>query len=128
MKKLVIDTKTKLVTDDVEDIIDKCQYVGSINETSSVVETTVAPSTSYVVDNGGKGVKTLRIISDVPFTMSYTSQANTYNFGAHFKDIQLVCNGEDTSSTVDFIAKQGEITITNVSTEDTAHIKIIYTY
>lgn len=128
MKKLVIDTTTKLVTDGLEDILDTNQYVGEIVETSSVLETTIAPSGSYVFDNGGKGIKTLKVISDVPFTFSYTSQMNTYNFGANFKEISIVCNGASDGATADWIAKNGEVTIANVSAEDTAHIKIIYTH
>ena len=128
-KRLVIDTKIKIIEDSVEDIIEKRQYVGEIKETSTVIETIIAPSLTYEFENpSGKGIKTLKIISDVPITMSYTSQMNTYNFGAYFKEISLITNGEDENSTVDWIAKQGTITLTNTSAEDTAHIKIIFTY
>lgn len=128
MKKIVIDSKIKLINDDIEDVIDKEQYVDEVAETSSIVETTITPSNSYVFGNGSKGMKTLKIVSDIPFTLSYTSQANTYDFGARFKEIQLICNGEDGDMSSDWIARYGSVTITNVSTEDTAHIKIIFTH
>ena len=81
MEKIVIDSKIKLITDEVEDVIDKGQYVSEVAETSSIVTTKIGPEQTYNFENpSGKGIKVIKIISDQPITMSYTSQANTYNF------------------------------------------------
>ena len=129
MEKIVIDSKIKLITDDVEDVIDKEQYVSEVAETSSIVTTKISPEQTYNFENpSGKGIKVLKIVSDQPITMSYTSQQNTYNFGAKFKEIQLITNGEDADTLADWIAKMGSITITNTSTTDVANVKIIFTY
>ena len=129
MEKIVIDSKIKLITDDIEDVIDKEQYVSEVAETSSIVTTKISPEQTYNFENpSGKGIKVLKIVSDQPITMSYTSQQNTYNFGAKFKEIQLITNGEDADTTADWIAKMGSITITNTSTTDVANVKIIFTY
>lgn len=129
MKKLIIDTKIKLTDEGFEDLLDKKQTVIDINETSNVIETVIASSGIYNFQNpSGKGMKALRIVSDVPITMSYTSESDTYNFGAKFKEIQLVANGEENTVNTDWIAQHGIITLTNTSTEDVAHIKIIFTY
>ena len=129
MKKIVIDTKVKEINDNVENLLSKEQYVGEIIDTCSIIETVIAPEGTYQFSNSsGKGMKTLKIISDVPITMSYTSQANTYNFGAYFKEISLITNGANPDTSVDWIASYGSVTLTNTSAEDTAHIKIIFTY
>ena len=129
MEKIVIDSKIKLITDDIEDVIDKEQYVSEVAETSSIVTTKISPEQTYNFENKtGKGIKVLKIISDQPITMSYTSQANTYNFGAKFKEIQLITNGKDADTLADWIAKMGSVTITNTSTTDVANVKIIFTY
>lgn len=127
-KKIVINSITKFLNDEVTDVVDESQSVIDINEDSSVIETTIAPSGTYSLSNSYKGMKTLRIISDQPITMSYTSQGSPYNFGARFKEIQLVANGEDADSSTDWIASYGNITLQNADADDTAHIKIIYTY
>jgi hypothetical protein len=129
MEKIVIDSKIKLITDDIEDVIDKEQYVSEVAETSSIVTTKISPEQTYNFENpSGKGIKVLKIVSDQPITMSYTSQANTYNFGAKFKEIQLITNGENADTNADWIAKMGSVTITNTSTTDVANVKIIFTY
>ena len=129
MEKIVIDSKIKLITDDIEDVIDKEQYVSEVAETSSIVTTKINPEQTYNFENpSGKGIKVLKIVSDQPITMSYTSQANTYNFGAKFKEIQLIANGENADTTTDWIASHGSVTITNTSTTDVANVKIIFTY
>lgn len=129
MEKIVIDSKIKLITDDIEDVIDKEQYVSEVAETSSIVTTKINPEQIYNFENpSGKGIKVLKIISDQPITMSYTSQINTYNFGARFKEIQLIANGENADTTTDWIASYGSITLTNTSTTDVANVKIIFTY
>ena len=129
MKKIVIDSKIKLITDDIEDVIDKEQYVSEVAETSSIVTTKISPEQTYNFENpSGKGIKVLKIISDQPITMSYTSQQNTYNFGAKFKEIQLITNGENENTPADWIAFYGSVTITNTSTTDVANVKIIFTY
>ena len=129
MEKIVIDSKIKLITDDIEDVIDKEQYVSEVAETSSIVTTKISPEQTYNFENpSGKGIKVLKIVSDQPITMSYTSQANTYNFGAKFKEIQLITNGENADTNADWIAKTGSVTITNTSETDVANVKIIFTY
>lgn len=129
MKKIVIDSKIKLITDEIEDVVDKEQYVSEVLETSSIVTTKINTESTYNFGTpSGKGIKVLKIISDQPITMSYTSQANTYDFGATFKEIQLVTNGENTDTTTDWIAAYGSITLTNTSTTDVANVKIIFTY
>lgn len=129
MEKIVIDSKIKLITDDIEDVIDKEQYVSEVAETSSIVTTKISPEQAYNFENpSGKGIKVLKIVSDQPITMSYTSQQNTYNFGAKFKEIQLITNGENADTTADWIAKAGIVTIINTSTTDVANVKIIFTY
>ena len=129
MEKIVIDSKIKLITDDIEDVIDKEQYVSEVAETSSIVTTKISPEQTYNFENpSGKGIKVLKIVSDQPITMSYTSQANTYNFGAKFKEIQLITNGENADTNADWIAKTGSVTITNTSETDVANVKIIFTH
>lgn len=129
MGKIVIDSKIKLITDEIEDVVDKEQYVSEVAETSSIVTTKINPEQIYNFENpSGKGIKVLKIISDQPITMSYTSQINTYNFGARFKEIQLIANGENADTTTDWIASYGSITLTNTSTTDVANVKIIFTY
>ena len=129
MERIVIDSKIKLITDDIEDVIDKEQYVSEVAETSSIVTTKISPEQTYNFENpSGKGIKVLKIISDQPITMSYTSQQNTYNFGAKFKEIQLITNGENENTPADWIASYGSVTITNTSTTDVANVKIIFTY
>jgi hypothetical protein len=129
MEKIVIDSKIKLITDDIEDVIDKEQYVSEVAETSSIVTTKISPEQTYNFENpSGKGIKVLKIASDQPITMSYTSQQNTYNFGAKFKEIQLITNGENADTNADWVAKMGSVTITNTSTTDVANVKIIFTY
>ena len=109
--------------------IDKEQYVSEVAETSSIVTTKISPEQTYNFENpSGKGIKVLKIVSDVPITMSYTSQQNTYNFGAKFKEIQLITNGENADANADWIAQYGSVTITNTSTTDVANVKIIFTY
>ena len=129
MEKIVIDSKIKLITDDVEDVIDKEQYVSEVAETSSIVTTKINTEQAYEFENpSGKGIKVLKIVSDQPITMSYTSQQNTYNFGAKFKEIQLITNGENENTSTDWIAQYGSVTITNTSETDVANVKIIFTY
>lgn len=129
MERIVIDSKIKFIKDEVEDVIDKEQYVSEVAETSSIVTTKISPEQSYNFENhSGKGIKVLKIISDQPITMSYTSQQNTYNFGAKFKEIQLIANGESADTTNDWIASYGSVTITNTSETDAANVKIIFTY
>ena len=129
MEKVVIDSKIKFVKDDIEDIVDKGQTVQEVTTSTSIVEITLSASNSYEFSSpAGTGMKVLKIVSDVPITMSYTSMQNTYDFGARFKEIQLVCNGEEEDMSSDWIARYGAVTITNTSAEDTAHIKIIFTH
>lgn len=129
MKKLVIDNKIKLVDESVEDILEKKQTVVDIAETSTIIETVISAENAYSFSSpAGKGMKTLRIISDVPITFSYTSQANTYSLPVKLKEIQFVTNGENKDTSIDWIASYGSVTLTNTSTEDVAHIKIIFTY
>lgn len=130
MKKLVVETIVKEVNDNVENIIDKTQFVQQVTETINKTETYVAPESTLTVTpfQGGKGAKSIRIISDLPLKMSYTSQATTYDFGCYMNEITLL--GDETSEefTQGFVAKYGSITLENRNTEDTAHVKIIYTY
>ena len=129
MKKLWIETKTKIIDNSVEDVIDLKQTVVDINETYSIYETTIAASGTYTFGSpAGKGIKTLKITSDVALTMSYTSMANTYSLPVRFKEMTIVTNGEDSNISIDWIAEYGSVSLTNTSTEDVAHIKIIFTY
>ena len=108
MEKIVIDSKIKLITDDIEDVIDKEQYVSEVAETSSIVTTKINPEQTYNFENpSGKGIKVLKLLYQ-PITMSYTSQANTYNFGAKFKEIQLITNGEDADTECRLDCKNGK--------------------
>lgn len=129
MEKVVIDSKIKFVKDDIEDVVDKGQYVSEVIADTGVITTTISAGYSYTfAQHSGLGFKFLKIISDVPITMSYTSQANTYDFGVNFKEIQLVANGERGDVSADWIASYGSITITNTSATNVANVKIIFTY
>lgn len=130
MKKLVIETVVKEVNDDIENIIDKSQFVQEITETINKTQTYINPSSTFTFEpfRGGKGVKNIKIISDIPVKMSYTSQADTYNFGCNMKEYTFLGGGDNENRNSDFIAKYGSISLQNIDTEKTAHIKIIYTY
>lgn len=130
MKKFVVETTVKELNDEVENILSTDQFVQEITEAINVTETEIAPNGSLTFETltNGKGAKSVRIVSDIPLKMSYTSQANTYNFGCYMKEITLLGDNTDNGYTAGFIAKQGNITLQNADADDTAHLRIIYTY
>ena len=130
MKKFVVETIVKEINDEVENIVSTDQFVQEITEAINVTETEIAPNGSLTFEplTNGKGAKSVRIVSDIPLKMSYTSQASTYNFGCYMKEITLLGDTTDNSYSAGFVAKQGNITLQNADTDDIAHVKIIYTY
>ena len=130
MKKFVVETIVKEVDNDIENVIDRQQFVSEVEETINVTETYIVASGSLTFSpfQGGTGARSVRIISDLPLKMSFTSMDNSYDFGCYMKEITLLGDEEDTNLTPGFVAKYGSITLANRNTENRAKIKIIYVY
>ena len=80
MEKIVIDSKIKLITDDIEDVIDKEQYVSEVAETSSIVTTKISPEQTYNFENpSGKGIKVLKIVSICLTCITHRYRLVAYN-------------------------------------------------
>lgn len=130
MKKFVVETIVKEINDEVENILDTNQFVQEIEETINITETEIAASSSLSFQpmTGGKGAKSVKIISDIPIKMTYTSMADTFNFGCYMREITLLGDAKTGDSSSYFVANSGSITLQNADTEKSAKVKIIYTY
>lgn len=130
MKKLVVETIVKEVNDDIENVIDRQQFVSEVEETINKTETYVPAggNLQFQPFQGGKGARSIRIISDIPIKLLYTSMNNSYDFGCYMKEITLLGDEADEDFTAGFISKYGSITLENSDTENVAKIKIIYAY
>lgn len=135
MKKIVFESKTRIVNDDnTEDFVLCNKFSQDIAQGVSLVEDEIKPNSTYTVpslNNSGKGYKGIRIISDIPLKFSFTSQASTSELAVYLTDITLL-GGKDpkideyATDTQACIAYNGQITLNNRDTEKTAKIKLVF--
>ena len=133
MKKIVLETKVKIVDDNIEKIIDESQFTQEITKTIESHSLIIRANSSYEFYPSGAGVngaKGIRIISDIPINLTHTHQIHTYDFGFYARDITLFggepYESENTYRDGTTIGYQGTITLRNRDEEKEAHVRIIY--
>lgn len=139
MKKVILETKVKLVDDEVVRVLDETKLVEEVSKAYEVKQFHIAANNSITIDiTGGEGVrgaKGIKITSDVRLKLSHTHMASNYNVGFYVKEITLF-GGQDTgfddgSTSVytdgDTIGYLGNIVLTN-SEEQPANVKVIWYY
>lgn len=133
-KKIVLETKVKIVDDNIEKIIDESQFVQEVTNTVETHSLIIAAGSSFEFSPSGagvKGAKGIRITSDIPVKLSHSHTMNNYNTGFYGRDITLFGGTDpnvDEHTEIDqtTLGYLGSITINNRDTQKDANVRIIY--
>lgn len=139
MKKVILETKVKLVDDEVVRVLDETKLVEEVSKAYEVKKFIIAAHSGLTFETmngeGVRGAKGIKITSDVPLKLSHTHMANNYNVGFYVKEITLFGVQDtgfgDGSTSVytegDTIGYSGHIALTNIQKQP-ANVKVIWYY
>lgn len=137
MKKIVLETKVKIVDGDIENTVSQTQSVEEFTKAVELKELSIAANGNYTFSpsgNGVRGAKGIKIISDTAILLTSSQMMNNYSTGIYVKDITLF-GGQDSNESnptsyrdKDTLGYNGNIVLTNDRSEQEANVKIIWYY